>query len=44
MIKLFQYYGGKYYMINDILNVIIPLYLNGKLTCFVDVFGGSGLE
>jgi len=29
-------------MINDILNVIKPLYLNGKLTCFVDVFGGSG--
>jgi len=42
MKKLFSYYGGKYYMIRDILNVVEPLYLKGKLTCFVDVFGGSG--
>ncbi len=29
-------------MISDILSVAKPLYLRGKLTCFVDVFGGSG--
>ncbi len=40
--KLFQFYGGKYYMIEDIFKVVSPLYYNKKITCFVDVFGGSG--
>lgn len=44
MLKLFAYYGGKYFMLKDIYKEITDYYLikNHKLTTFVDVFGGSG--
>ncbi len=39
---LFQYFGGKRYLVNDIFQCISPLYINKKIDSFVDVFGGSG--
>jgi DNA adenine methylase len=32
----FPYYGGKYYMVNEILS-LMPMH-----NCYVEVFGGSG--
>ena len=40
MAKLFQYYGSKTYLLPDIKKAIKPV--ESKITCFVDVFGGSG--
>ena len=40
--KIFRYYGGKYYMIDDILRIVEPLIKDKKVMAFVDVFGGSG--
>ena len=40
--KLFRYFGGKYYMVSDILNIIEPLLKNKEIVTFVDVFSGSG--
>lgn len=40
---LFSYFGGKTPMLDDIYNTIRPLYSARKITCFVDVFGGSGV-
>jgi DNA adenine methylase len=40
-IKFFEYYGSKIYMLKDIYNTIPPL--RDKISCFVDVFGGSGV-
>ena len=40
--SLFQYYGGKAYLISDIWNVIYSANKDKKITCVVDVFGGSG--
>ncbi len=44
--KIFNYYGGKYFMLNDIYRLILnyynPITKEHKLSCFVDVFGGSG--
>jgi DNA adenine methylase len=40
-IKFFKYYGSKVYVLKDIYKVILPL--KDKITCFVDVFGGSGV-
>jgi len=41
-IKLFPYYGGKYYLLNDIIPEIIRIIKNHDIKCVVDVFGGSG--
>ena len=40
--KLFQYYGGKYYLIPDIVKEIGESYARFDIKCIVDVFGGSG--
>jgi DNA adenine methylase len=39
-LKLFPYFGGKFYLLNDLKEVTLPI--SDKITCFVDVFGGSG--
>lgn len=41
--KLFRYFGGKFYLMDDILNIIEPFLYDRKFSCFVDVFGGSGV-
>ena len=41
-IKLIWYYGAKTYMLDDIFSIVKKLYDAGKITAFVDVFGGSG--
>ena len=41
-IKLFSYYGGKYYLLNDILNEITRIIEKYDIKCVVDAFGGSG--
>ena len=38
--KLFPYYGGKFYLLNDIFKIIAPI--QNEIITFVDVFGGSG--
>jgi len=38
--KFFAYFGSKTWMLDDIYRVINQV--RGKITCFVDVFGGSG--
>ena len=40
MAKIFQYYGSKTYLLPDIKAAIKPI--ENRVTCFVDVFGGSG--
>ncbi|MEM3264782.1 MAG: DNA adenine methylase [Thermoplasmata archaeon] len=42
--KPFPYYGGKYYMLDDIYRLFASRYnaFDNGITCFVDVFGGSG--
>lgn len=40
--KILHYYGGKTFMIPDIVKAVSPLWSAGKMKCFVDVFGGSG--
>jgi DNA adenine methylase len=40
-VKFFKFYGAKTHLLKDIYNVILPL--RDKITCFVDVFGGSGV-
>ena len=40
--KLFRYYGGKYYLIPDIVKEIGESYARFDIKCIVDVFGGSG--
>ena len=40
MAKIFQYYGAKTHVLPDIKKAIKPI--ESKITCFVDVFGGSG--
>lgn len=42
VIKLFRYYGGKYYLIPDILQEMSYAYSTYDIKCIVDVFGGSG--
>jgi DNA adenine methylase len=42
MRTLFRYYGGKFHLLNDIYNIIEPLYNNKKIVSVIDVFGGSG--
>jgi len=41
-IKLFPYFGGKYFMLDDVMNVIIKIINEKDIKCVVDVFGGSG--
>jgi DNA adenine methylase len=41
-IKLFGYYGGKYYLLKDIMNIIVDIINKRDIKCVVDVFGGSG--
>ena len=41
-IKLFGYYGGKYYLLDDILTEMIRIIEKYNIKCVVDVFGGSG--
>jgi len=41
-IKLFSYYGGKYYLLDDILTEMIRIIEKYNIKCVVDVFGGSG--
>jgi len=41
-IKLFPYFGGKYYMLDDVMDVIIKIINKKDIKCVVDVFGGSG--
>jgi len=41
-IKLFGYFGGKYYMLDDVMNAIINIINKRNIKCVVDVFGGSG--
>jgi len=41
-ITLFGYYGGKYYLLDDILTEIIRIIEKHNIKCVVDVFGGSG--
>jgi len=41
-IKLFGYFGGKYYLLNDIMDIIIDIINKKDIKCVVDVFGGSG--
>jgi len=40
MKKLFRYFGGKFYLMDDIQAVFDVI--KNKITCVVDVFGGSG--
>jgi len=40
-IKPFRFYGGKFYLLDDIYNIISLV--KNRITCFVDVFGGSGV-
>lgn len=42
IIKLFSYYGGKFYLVPDIIKEIGHCLLNYDIKCVVDVFGGSG--
>lgn len=39
--KIFKYYGSKTYLLNDIYRLIEAI--RDKVSCFVDVFGGSGV-
>ncbi len=39
--KFFRFYGSKTHLLNDIYKVISNV--KDKITCFVDVFGGSGV-
>jgi len=41
-IKIFKYYGGKYYMLDDVMDAIIKIINKRNIKCVVDVFGGSG--
>ena len=41
-IKFFKYYGGKYHLLDDIINEIIRIINEYDIRCVVDVFGGSG--
>jgi len=41
-VKLFPYFGGKYYMLDDVIDVIIKIINKKDIRCVVDVFGGSG--
>jgi len=41
-IKIFAYFGGKYYMLDDVMNAIINIINKRNIKCVVDVFGGSG--
>jgi len=41
-IKIFGYYGGKYYLLNDILTEMTKIIEKQNIKCVVDVFGGSG--
>lgn len=40
--KLFWYFGAKTALIDDIIKLVAPLYSTGRITAFVDVFGGAG--
>lgn len=40
--KLFRYFGAKTALLDDIVNLVAPLYSASAITCFVDVFGGGG--
>ncbi len=40
--KLFMYFGGKYHMIDDIIDVVKQLLEKKEVITVVDVFGGSG--
>jgi DNA adenine methylase len=42
MKSLFAYFGGKMHLLNDIYNIIEPLYNDKKIVSVIDVFGGSG--
>lgn len=42
VVKLFWYYGGKFYIIPDIIKEIGYAYTKYDIKCIVDVFGGSG--
>ena len=39
--KLFQYYGGKYFLIPDIIKEMANCMRTNEINCIVDVFGGS---
>lgn len=41
-IKLFSYYGGKYFLLDDVMDVITKIINKRDIKCVVDVFGGSG--
>jgi len=41
-IKLFGYFGGKYFMLDDIMDVIVKIINKYDIKTVVDVFGGSG--
>lgn len=41
-VKFFKYYGGKYHLLDDIMNEIIRIINEHDIRCVVDVFGGSG--
>ena len=40
--KPFRYFGGKIYLIEDIIHLIGYAYKNLGISCLIDVFGGSG--
>lgn len=42
VVKLFQYYGGKFHLVPDIIKEIGYAYTKYDIKCVVDVFGGSG--
>jgi len=41
-IKIFPYYGGKYYMLDDVIDAIVKIINKHDIKTVVDVFGGSG--
>lgn len=40
--KPFRYFGGKNYLIGDIISLVNYAYKNLRISCLIDVFGGSG--